>query len=187
MKNALLFLNDVVFALIIYPHLLRFWMQVLRAPFRNPLGDAVLALTNWTVRPLRRVIPGLFGLDLASLLVTFVACWVRSALAVLIVAGAIDLAIAGWLGLHALVAILKTSIQLLMVVIIVQALMSWFAPDGPMAGVLNALTFRFLRPVRRLVPPIGGKLDLSPLIVIVICQLILMLPVLWLEQQLRIV
>ena len=58
------------------------------------------------------------------------------------------------------------------------------SPDGPLAGLLNALTFPFLRPVRRVVPPIGGTLDLSPLIVIVIAQLLLMLPVTWLESTL---
>jgi YggT family protein len=55
------------------------------------------------------------------------------------------------------------------------------APDGPVAGLLNALTYRFLAPVRRIVPPLGGTLDLSPLIVIVLAQLALMLPVHWLE------
>ena len=60
--------------------------------------------------------------------------------------------------------------------------MSWVAPDGPLAGVLIALTFRLLNPVRRVLPPLGGVLDLSPLIVIVVAQLILMLPVAWLEQ-----
>ena len=57
-------------------------------------------------------------------------------------------------------------------------------PDGPLAGLLNALTFPFLRPVRRIVPPIGGTLDLSPLIVIVLAQLALLLPVTWLESTL---
>src|SRR5438045_9689598 len=95
-KEALLFLNDTLFALIVYPHLLRFWMQVLRAPFRNPLGEAVLALTNWSVRPLRRVIPGLMGYDLASLLVALVGCWLRLVLAGLIVAATIDAATVRW-------------------------------------------------------------------------------------------
>jgi uncharacterized protein YggT (Ycf19 family) len=48
--------------------------------------------------------------------------------------------------------------------------------------VLNALTFRVLAPIRRIVPPIGGTLDLSPLVAIVIGQLILMLPVAWVER-----
>ena len=56
------------------------------------------------------------------------------------------------------------------------------ASTGPFAGVLNAMTFRFLAPIRRAIPPLGGVLDLSPLIVIVLAQLVLMLPVAWLEQ-----
>jgi YggT family protein len=58
------------------------------------------------------------------------------------------------------------------------------APDGPLAGVLNALTFPLLRPVRRIVPPIGGTLDLSPLIVIVLAQLVLITIVPWVETRL---
>jgi YggT family protein len=72
-----------------------------------------------------------------------------------------------------------------MAAVIVQAILSWFAPHGPMAGALNALTFRFLRPFRKLIPPIGGQVDLSPLFVIVLCQLVLLLPIAWLEQFLR--
>jgi YggT family protein len=64
-----------------------------------------------------------------------------------------------------------------------QAILSWVAPDGPIAGVLNALTFPLRRPVRRVVPPIGGTLDLSPLIVIVVAQLLLITVVPWLESS----
>ena len=63
----------------------------------------------------------------------------------------------------------------MIVVVIVQAILSWVAPDGPLAGVLNALTFPFLRPDPPDRPPLGGTLDLSPLIVIVLAQLVLML------------
>jgi uncharacterized protein YggT (Ycf19 family) len=83
-------------------------------------------------------------------------------------------------GRAAFVALVKASIYLLMVAVIVQALLSWVAPHGPVAGVLNAITFRFLRPIRNVVPLVGGQLDLSPLILIVLCQLVLLLPVAWL-------
>jgi len=62
-----------------------------------------------------------------------------------------------------------------------QAILSWTMPDGPLAGLLNALSFRFLRPIRRIVPPLGGTLDISPLILIVLLQLALIVPVPWLE------
>ena len=84
----------------------------------------------------------------------------------------------------ALIALLKAALWLLIVVVYVQAILSWVAPDGPLAGLLNALTFPFLRPVRRLIPPIGGSVDLSPLIVIVLANLALILPVAWLETAL---
>src|SRR4030095_10889604 len=79
------------------------------------------------------------------------------------------------------VELLKAMLWLLIIIVFAQAILSWTAPDGPFAGVLNALTFRFSAPTRRLVPPLGGTLDLSPLIVIVLAQLALMLPVRWLE------
>ena len=76
--------------------------------------------------------------------------------------------------LATLIALVKAMLWLVIIVVFAQAILSWVAPDGPLAGVLNALTFPVLRPVRRVVPPIGGTLDLSPLIVIVLAQLLLM-------------
>jgi len=184
MKNALLFLCDVAFALIVYPLLLRFWMQVLRAPFRNPLGEALQALTNWIVKPLRRIIPGFFGIDFATLLPALALRWLWLVAEFAILGAAIDGNVLLMLLPLAILALFKASLYLLMAAVIVQAILSWVAPHGPIAGVLNAITFHFLRPIRRVVPLIGGQLDLSPLIVIVICQLILLLPVAWLEQML---
>ena len=82
------------------------------------------------------------------------------------------------------VALVKAMLWLLIVVVLVQAVLSWVAPDGPLAGLLNALTFPFLRPIRKVLPPIGGTLDLSPLVVIVIAQLLLITAVPVLEQAL---
>jgi YggT family protein len=183
MEQAGRYLIDVVFGLFTYALLLRFAMQVLRAPFRNPLGQAVIALTDWIVKPLRRIVPGFKGVDWASLLATFLfqLLW----LVAYYVAFGRGFA---WLGpgifllLGAtLIAMLKAALWLLIAVVFLQALLSWVAPDGPISGLLNALTFPFLRPVRRVVPPFGGTLDLSPLIVIVLAQLALMLPIPWLE------
>jgi YggT family protein len=68
LNQAIKLVIDVVFGLVTYSLLLRFLMQLLRAPFRNPLGQAVMALTDWIVKPLRRVIPGVRGYDWATLL-----------------------------------------------------------------------------------------------------------------------
>jgi YggT family protein len=183
LEPALKLIIDVVFGLFTYALLLRFVMQLLRAPFRNPVGQAVIALTDWIVKPLRKVFAGFKGVDWASLLATYMfqLLWLLAYYAVfgrgysLLGVGALFMLAA------AAIALIKAALWLLIVVVLVQAILSWVAPDGPLAGLLNALTFPFLRPVRRLIPPIGGTLDLSPLIVIVVAQLVLILPVTWLE------
>src|SRR5258705_2427550 len=71
--QAIRYLLDVVFGLFTYALLLRFAMQVLRAPFRNPLGQAVIALTDWAAKPLRRVLPGYRGLDLSTLILAWLS------------------------------------------------------------------------------------------------------------------
>ena len=183
--QAIRYLLDVVFGLSTYALLLRFAMQVLRAPFRNPLGQAVIALTDWIVKPLRRVLPGWKGIDWASLLATFLFqfLWLLS---YSLVFGGFDLRGIGvpFLLVATLIALVKAALWLLIVVVVVQAILSWFAPDGPLSGLLNALTFPFLRPIRRILPPIGGTLDLSPLVVVVIAQLLLMTAVPFLESSL---
>lgn len=169
------YLLDVVFGLFTYALLLRFVMQAMRAPFRNPVGQAVIALTDWIVKPLRRVLPGYKGLDWASLLATvvFQFLWL---LAYAFVFGGLSLAGAGvpFLLVATLLALVRAVLWLVVIVVFVQAILSWVAPDGPLSGLLNALTFPLLRPIRRILPPIGGTLDLSPLVVIVIAQLLLM-------------
>ena len=180
--DALRFLVNTVFGFVVYSALLRFIMQWLRAPFRNPVGQAVIALTDWAVKPLRRVLSGRGGYDWASL----VAAWIAEVLwlAALFVIGGMAFTggVAGLLAVLAVVELIKAGLWIMIVAVLLQAILSWIAPDGPLAGVLNAMTFRVLAPIRRVVPPIGGTLDLSPLIAIVIGQLILMLPVAWLEQ-----
>lgn len=170
------YLLDVVFGLFTYALLLRFVMQAMRAPFRNPVGQAVIALTDWIVKPLRRVLPGFKGVDWASLLATFLLqfLWL---LAYALVFGSFSFTGVGipFLLLATVVALLRALLWLVVIVVFVQAVLSWVAPDGPLSGLLNALTFPLLRPVRRFLPPIGGTLDLSPLVVIVIAQLLLMM------------
>jgi YggT family protein len=183
LSTALAYLIDVVFGLFTYALLLRFVMQRMRAPFRNPLGQAVMALTDWIVKPLRRVLPGIAGIDWASVVavVLFQFVWLLA----LYLAFGRGFALLGpglaFLLVATLIALLKALLWIVIVVVFAQAILSWVAPDGPLAGVLNALTFPLLRPVRRVIPPIGGTLDLSPLIIIVVAQLLLITLVPWLE------
>jgi YggT family protein len=179
--QALRFLVDVAFGLMTYAFLLRFMMQWLRAPFRNPLGQAVVAFTDWAAKPVRRVVPGYKGLDGSTLVLAWFAQFAWLAAVHLLSALALDGATAATFVLLACVELVRAALWLLIIVVFAQAILSWTAPDGPLSGVLNAVTFRFLAPIRRVIPPLGGTLDLSPLILIVLAQLALMLPVRWLE------
>ena len=183
LATALAFLIDVVFGLLTYALLLRLVMQLMRAPFRNPLGQALMALTDWAVKPLRKVLPGWRGIDWASVAAVYLSqfLWLAALHAALGAGFSIAGPLLPFLALVAVIALLKALLWLAIIVVFVQAILSWVAPDGPLAGVLNALTFPLLRPVRRIVPPIGGTLDLSPLIVIVLAQLVLITIVPWLE------
>jgi len=175
-EQILKYLIDVVFGLFTFALLLRFVMQAMRAPFRNPLGQAVIALTDWIVKPLRRVLPGFKGLDWASLIATILLqfLWV---LAIRLVFGGFGLAGDGilFLVVRTMFELVDHVLWLFIAIVIVQAVLSWVAPDGPLSGLLNALTFPLLRPIRKVLPPIGGTLDLSPLVVIVIAQILVML------------
>lgn len=184
--QALKLLVDVAFGLVVFALIARFLMQLLRAPFRNPIGQAIIALTDWVVKPLRRLLPGFGGIDWASLLAAFLfqLLWLLALYAIFGRGFTMSGAGVVYVLAATFVELIKGALWLMVIIVIVQAVLSWVAPDGPLAGFLNAMTFPFLRPLRRFVPPIGGTLDLTPLILIVILQLILILPVRGLEQLL---
>lgn len=165
-------LIDVVVTFFVVLLLVRFHFQWLRVPFRNQVGEFVVALTNWIVRPARRVIPGIAGLDLATLL----AAWVVQALGLwlLILVAGVSAGVAALVAVAA-VDLLRYSLQILLVVVIVQALLSWINPYTPLAPVMDAATRPFLRPLRRWVPPVSN-FDLTPAILILIL-LIALIPI----------
>jgi len=170
-------LVQTVFGLFVFVVLLRFWMQVLRAPFRNPVGQFVTALSNWIVLPVRRVVPGLLGFDLATVIVA----WLAEALMLFLLMWMHDGSLgsspgtaAGLVFGLAFLELLRLSLYLLIGVVLVQVIISWVNPHAPMAGIFDALTRPFYGVFRRLVPPIGG-IDLSPLFVLVLAQVLLIL------------
>jgi YggT family protein len=152
--------NVVAFFVILL--LARFHFQWLRVGFRNPVGEFVLAMTSWLVMPARRVIPGLAGLDLATLLVAYLlqalGLW-AIALVMAVDPGAAAIAVA------ALIDLVRYSIYILIFALFMQAILSWVNPEAPVAPVFNAITRPFLRPLRRFIRPVG-RFDLTPLILL---------------------
>jgi YggT family protein len=183
LSGALIFLVNTAFDLFTVALLLRFYMQWARAPLRNPLSDFLNALTDWMVRPARRVIPGLWGYDLATLVLAWLLQLIEMAIVLQIkgvqLGAQAGLAFAA-LVLMAAVSIVKLLIYIVMVVVIVQAVLTWVNPYSPVMPLLNSMSRPFLRVFRRFIPPIGN-VDLSPLFVVIVCQLLLMVPIALLE------
>ncbi|MBI5658245.1 MAG: YggT family protein [Nitrosomonadales bacterium] len=181
LNEALLFLLDALvqpFAAIL---LLRFHLQWLRAPMRNPLGEFIMALTDFLVLRARRFIPAARKFDTASLLLAF-AVEMAYLIAVLWAQG-FQFAVFPLPGLLVWTAVklLKLSLYLLMAALFAQALLSWVNPHTPVAGLLNVVTHPFLAPLRRRIPPLGN-MDLTLLVLLILCQLILIVPLGWLER-----
>ena len=165
------FLLDVVVGLLGGACLLRLYMQYQRVPFGNPVGRAVFALTNWLVLPLRRVLPPVGRVDTASLVAAYLLMLAQFGLLWAIVGGLWPWAL---LPIMALFGVLRLVVQGLMALLIVYAILSWVQQGGrsPMYDVIDRLCAPLLRPLRRLIPLVGG-IDLSPLVAIVLLQVAL--------------
>ena len=181
--TAITFVLETIFGLFVLAALVRFWMQAFRAPARNPIAQFTMALTDFAVKPLRRVIPGFMRMDWASLVVALLLEFVLQVLEFALLAGVLpNGGVLSALLFLAFVRLIRLSIYIFIVVIIAQAVMSWVSPYHPAAPFFNALSDPLLKPVRRVIPPIGG-VDISPVFILILLQLILMLPIAWLEQQ----
>jgi len=167
-----LFLLDTVFTLFGMALLLRVWMQLTRLPTRNPVSQGVFQVTDWLVRPLRRVIPGLGGVDWA----TVVGAWLTAVVFLLVVMALTGVDLLGALPAMLLVGVLyllKWGISLVMWVTLLMAILSWVNPHSPVTPAINHLTAPLLRPIQRVIPRLGG-FDISPLVLFVIAQILLM-------------
>ena len=169
-----LFVLDTVCGFLTLALLVRFAMQWARTPFRNPLGQFIVAVTDWMVRPLRRLVPGLFGLDLASLLLAWFwqLAFQGIALGLSGVLSAVSPAPILVVAMLAALDVAKIGLYLMIGAVLISAVFSWVNPHAPLAGVFDTLTRPLLRPFRRVIPPIGG-VDLSPLALLLVLQIAL--------------
>lgn len=173
--NAATFLIQTVFGLYILIVMLRFLLQWARADFYNPISQFIVKATQPPLKPLRKFIPGIGGLDMAALIfmlvLKFVELW--------LVTGLLGMSPQiGGLAILSIAELLGLLINVFIFSILIQVIISWVNPGmhNPVMGLLHSLTEPLLAPARRVIPPISG-LDLSPIIVIVCLQLASMLAV----------
>ncbi len=160
---------DFLFNLYISIVLLRFLLQLVHADFYNPLSQFVVRMTQPVLGPLRKLIPSHRSFDFAALLFAFVLFAAKLVVMVSIAGGSVNI---GML-LHTCVfGLTLLFLQLLFWCVLVRALLSWVDPYGaqPVSRVLIQISEPMLRPIRRLIPAMGG-IDLSPLFLILLISL----------------
>ncbi|MDP9897821.1 YggT family protein [Variovorax ginsengisoli] len=163
------FLLDVLVGLVGGACLLRLYMQYHRVPFGNPLGRFIFAVTDWIVLPLRRIVPAAKRWDLASLIAAWLLVMLKFLLLWLLSGSLGRIAL---LPLVSLIALVQLAVSGLTVLLIVYAVLSWVPHASPfMHDLLGRLAEPLVRPLRRIIPLVGG-VDLSPLAAIVLLQVV---------------
>jgi YggT family protein len=167
-------LIETVAALLGVTLLLRAFMNFIGMPGRNPFAQFVLALTDWLVRPLRRVVPSAGRVDTASLLAAYIVALLMLILTLLVIGAAST----GWswaqLLLAAAVQVLRWSLYMVFFLVLLHVILSWVNPYAPVAPGIALMVRPFLAPFQKIIPLVGG-VDLSPIALIVIVQILLLL------------
>jgi len=173
LSNAGSYLSQILLGFAFYVVLLRFWMQWVRADFRNPFGQFVIIVTNPVVIPLRKIVPNIGVVDTSTVLLAYLIAFIKIVVLLTIYGKSIP-----WTGtaIFAVGEVIRYSVHIFFAAIFIQIIASWINPHGyhPILSVARSISEPLLAPARRLIPPIGG-LDLSPILILVFLQLTLLL------------
>ena len=191
LNNALLFLVQAILGFLTLLFLLRFYFQLTRVSFQNEAAQMVVSLTNFAVKPMRRLMMmlnnlGITKFDLSTLLLAYLTQLLLTILTLwlkdfpLLVAGN---SIWSTIMAVALIGVISMSVTIFLYAVLIQAILSWINPHTPIAPILNNLTYSILYFLRRYIPP-AGNVDLSPLIFIIAAQLLLVTILIPLENSL---
>jgi len=159
--NPLVFLIDILLHLYITALMLRIILQWVRADFYNPVSQFIIKITNPVVKPMRKIIPGLWGIDLATLIIVLLLSSIKT----LVVYGLLP---ANILIIKIIIETIDLTLSVFLYAIIIQAILSWVNPDpyNPVVGLLNSITWPILKHFRKLIPNMGG-FDISPIFAII--------------------
>lgn len=168
MTQALYFIVKTLAQLYLLLLLLRFWLPIMRADFRNPIANGILRITSPLVIPIRRIIPPIGRLDTSTILVAYILEF----LLILVLLALRGLRVETLpIAITAVLELAILSLNLFFFVILLKIILSWVAPQNynPMTVLLNTMAEPVLRPFRRIVPAVGG-FDVSPIFAIVLLK-----------------
>ncbi|ABI60369.1 YggT family protein [Nitrosomonas eutropha] len=171
-NQIIIFLLDTVLGLFSLALLLRFYVQWSRIPYFHPVSRFLVTVTDFIVRPARRVIPSWRGLDLSTFVLAWLAQFIILISINLLADSGASVSIFAFI-LLAFIKLASMTLNILFITIIAQALLSWINPHSPLAPVLESFTGPVLEPLRRFIPPIAN-FDLSPLFALILLQVLMM-------------
>lgn len=185
LTSPLLLIINTLFDLYVLMVMLRFILQMLRADFYNPISQFIVRVTTPPLKPLRKIIPGMGGQDMAALVLCLLIILIKFIFIRSLGAGVIDItnvmapigsASVGGLIIIALADMLATFINIFLFAIIIQVILSWVNPGAynPIIGLISTISRPVMIPIQRFIPPLGG-LDLSPLFATLALMVIKML------------
>jgi YggT family protein len=169
-QDIVMLIVDAVAVILAGALLLRFWVQAVRVRPPVEVGQFIYQLTDWLVRPLRRILPGAGGYDWASLI---------GALLVALLATAIDMWGTGIfvpkaVFLLAVARVCVWALYGLIGLLIIEVIFSWVNPHAPLAPFIRALNDPLMQPLRRVIPPFGA-IDLTPLVALILLRIAIQL------------
>jgi len=166
--EAIIYLLRFVFDALLMILIMRVWLQWVKADFYNPLCQFIVKVSNPLVVPLRRIIPGLAGMDLATIVVAYAVATLKFVTLAALSGESLG-ALAFYIGL---LVLLKQAGFMLFVIMIIMAIMSWVVQGyNPTLAIFHQLTTPFLDPIRRFMPNLGG-LDLSMIVAFLIMNVV---------------
>ena len=170
LNDAAIFIIKTLGSLYLLIVLLRFILQLVRANFYNPLCQFIVKATQPLLKPLRRLIPSMFGLDMSSLVLALIVQMLLIAVIVSLKGVMVDwVLLVPW----ALIALFLLFLNILFYAMIISVILSWVAPGShnPGAELVAQITEPVLAPFRRIIPNLGG-LDISPIFAFIVIQLL---------------
>ena len=174
LNTAAIYVVQTLGSLYLLIMLLRFVLQLVRANFYNPLCQFIVRATQPLLKPIRRIIPSVFGLDMSSLLLSIVIQMIVMALTLLLAYGTTGnpLQLLVW----SIIGVTALFLKIFFFAMIISVILSWVAPQShnPGAELVNQICEPALAPFRRIVPNLGG-LDISPILAFMVLKLLDML------------
>lgn len=171
LDSALLFLINTVFSLYLFVLIVRFLLVFVGANYFDPITQFIIKLTNFIVKPLRKVVPNIKRVETSTLLLIIVLEVIKFFLISILSFGLPNI---GGLLILALSDGLKLFIETFFYAILLQAILSWIQPYSPINKTLYQITSPLMDPIRRVVPLVGG-VDISPIPALILLQLLLIL------------